>query len=1525
MKTKICSIFGLAAFVIAPFAWAADIPPIPKPDPAVAEFARGVKFTVAGYNGGTEVQTNFPVLVRLSTAITGFDYGDFYNDGSLDTDGDGQPNLELIDIGFVDAEGNGLAYDIDTWDPSGESLVWVNLPIMTNNIEFAMWYRSSKTGKALNPDNVWTNYAGVWHFREDYGTETRSVSVYDSTTNQLTGSTIYTVGDSSGGGQQPATIAASVSGGKLGRSRRMGNVNHKNNKGMGGIDVILGATGSAKRKAVDDLVDKSSCSFSGSFWIYGEVTYRYPYYVSRKSTDGDTGWGIQSRTSEKTTESNIAFWARSNNDGSDGQKHRDLGNLNLGLKTWAKIDFVYTNEDGGGKGYLYKNGVLLNSGTLIRGPAANTDKHLYIGGGSGSDSRPFLGLMDEVRLCYSVPTAARVKADYDTVNDTTFLTRSIVATNAITERPVVNFTVADIGASHIQFGGNLTSLGSDQANACTFYAKVWKTADTEPSTWSVLETDLGTGALSGLVKGLTPATAYSYRLKVTNDEGDEGVDSYETADDFTTSGVGIGGTGGDVTRVGDDWIHYFRVALDDENAVTNVYTFTPPSYVETVRALVVAGGGPGGYNAGGGGGAGGLIYNAALGVTGGNSYTITVGEGGAASDDIMVFGKQGGSSSISNGVTEVVLAIGGGAGGNGYRQNVSGPRKGQDGGSGGGAAAKAADGTTKYGVGMSGQGNNGGEGAFNGDNWFGGGGGGAGSSGDNAVTTGTNVSGAGGGAGLAYDITGANVFYAGGGGGGSDELADHSGSPGAGGSGVGGTGSRKVGGTAAAATQGVDGTGSGGGGGCGDVEALYKGGDGGDGIVIIRYASQGDYSTVLEPIISLQSAVCNDAKFTGDVTFRVAWAGYGHDEVAQVKAVWGYAKTALTHSDVIATDAIGLGTGSFSLKADKRTVYLKLLAINADGKEAYSSEMLSFYVNENAAQAVEDDDMPILENVALEADAVWAKVSGEVVSAGQASGTPKTCTVRVKYGTSATALSNVIVTNGVAVGEFTIPIAGLSLNTTYYYAVEIEDDAGTAITEDTASFTTLPQPSFSAISTAVDKTKLTVSGGLSVVGGGVTTVFVTWGDAEPVVAATFTKDSETAFDNAYQMPTWAESLTWKVVYSNELTNADGTRNGTVKTAEFSGSLSPVDTATYTWQAADGEWSGNWTNKAHWTSNLSCCRGYPNEKGTSAIFRNCTTNNPVVVTLDEKYSTGFFVPNAVKGGSSDITFHGAGRASSGLTVESPVVWNNNDNHVCSDTQIKFEDMAVAFANDWQIMRHNEDAGGPVAYSNILVRFSNVELNVDNKQLKLCAPYSRLEFTDGTTATANEVTVSGTDSVLLVDNSTVTARTYLRLGVQCSPNDGEAIVFRGEAPKLIAQTWFSPYKLIDQPAKVVFEVPVGGYESAPFVFSHNSNTFGQPDTNGKVAIHTFAVSPSSPALKVSGTIENNVLIQTTAGFYETVLGDSTSFTVPERDGSPTGAFNWGKNNAPLADGAELSTARQLLLNLTGHAQGVLFLIY
>ena len=1474
----------LVAALLSGTALAQEAPAIPRPDPAVAEFARGVKFTVAGYNGGAEALTNFPVLVRISeSGISGFRYADFNNaDGS--------------DIGFVDAEGNGLAYDIDTWDTNGESLVWVNLPVMTNNAEFAMWYHSSKTGKALNPDNVWTNYAGVWHFAEDYGTETGSVNVYDSTTNGLTGATLY----------NNTTKGTSVSAGKVGRARRMGDNIADANKGTGGIDVELGGADSPKRAAVDRLASPTPV-FSTSFWIYPEMNVRYPYYVSRKNADTYPAWAIQSNDNKAGSANAFRVFSRGTSSGAN----MGVSNVGAAQNKWTKIDVVYTAEGTSGKGYFYVNGVLKNNGNLNSGKAANGSVDLYIGGGSGGDCRPFGGVMDEVRLQYGRPTAARIKADFDTVSDASFLTAGTVVEVAIVERPVVHFTVEDTGASHIQFGGTLSSLGSDEAAECAFYGKVWPSSGSEPATWTEFSSGLTGGALSGLVKGLTPATAYSYKLKVTNDEE---VDSDEEEGSFTTSGVGVGGTGGFVTRIGDDWIHYFRVETDDDSGeTTTAYTFTPPSYADTVRALVVAGGGPGGYRAGGGGGAGGLYYNAALGVTGGADYAINVGTGGVASAGIDAYGVNGGNSSIvgGSGIGSVnIEMVGGGAGGNGTSTSVVGVRAGLAGGSGGGSSHTGNAG----GSATQGQGSAGGKGN---SDWLAGGGGGALAEGGSALDSGDYRNAGNGGGGFESDISGVSTYYAGGGGGGGLQVATKPGSPGHGGNGGGGTGSRRdVQGNSSAPTSGADGLGGGGGGGSGDVEAYYRGGDGGDGIVIVRYHAQGDGTAIPQPIVSLQSATCNDAAFKGEVTFRVAWAGYGHND-ADVAIAWGYAEDSLVHTNGVANGVIGVGSGSFDLIADECTVYLRAVATNASGVVGVSTETLSFYVADNPL-GQDDNTVPSVANVGIgRVDGAYAVITGAVTSLGMSA---ETLTVQALVGTSADHL-NALATGTSGLGAASLAVDGLSPNTTYYYCLKVVDVNGGAASSAVESFTTLGPSVGGDITPAVNQQTFHVSAPLTALGAGTTYVLVrwsedngtTWTDFSTVATRTALDPLGTVTTPDYRRSSWG-NVRYEFVVSNECVTSAGVPNGVAWSSTQAGEIAPIDKAIYTWKPADGDWNGNWSDSAHWTSTLADCRGYPNDVNASVRFYDCPDGQPVVVTIDGKYTVNFFGPNATNDVASDITFRGNGRAASSLTATEPCEFNKPE-HVCSNSRIQFEDMTLAFGKDWQIMRTAANDGTGDVKTNILVRFSNVALTT-TKQIKLCAPHSRLEFANGTTATATEVSVAGVDSVLLVDDSTVTVTTYLRLSLQCTPNDGVAIVFRGASPKLTAQTWFSPYVLVGQPAGVVFEVPAGGYASAPFVFSHNSNTFGQPDANGKVATHTFAVSPDSPALKADAEIVNNVLVQTTAGFYSTVLSDSV-FVVPEINGATAGSFKWGVGGQPLAEGAELLTARQILLDLQGRS--------
>ena len=211
--------------------------------------------------------------------------------------------------------------------------------------------------------------------------------------------------------------------------------------------------------------------------------------------------------------------------------------------------------------------------------------------------------------------------------------------------------------------------------------------------------------------------------------------------------------------------------------------------------LIVAGGGGPGSVASGGGGGGGVVSGTTT-FAPGNTYTVTVGAGGAGKTTAYhspLAGTNGSNSSI----TGLTSAVGGGAGG-AYPSSAG--SSGGSGGGGGEASGTAGSGTSGQGyAGAAGQGSTGG------------GGGGAGA----IATT------AAGGIGVSSSITGGALYYGGGGGGGGD------GTGGAGGSGGGGTGGTGNGGTGTAGTANT----GGGGGGAGGTTATS--GNGGSGVVII--------------------------------------------------------------------------------------------------------------------------------------------------------------------------------------------------------------------------------------------------------------------------------------------------------------------------------------------------------------------------------------------------------------------------------------------------------------------------------------------------------------------------------------------------------------------------------------------------------------------------------------------------------------------------------------------------------------------
>jgi len=273
---------------------------------------------------------------------------------------------------------------------------------------------------------------------------------------------------------------------------------------------------------------------------------------------------------------------------------------------------------------------------------------------------------------------------------------------------------------------------------------------------------------------------------------------------------------------------------------TSSGTFSVPTGVSSVDALVVAGGGIG-KHFGGGGGAGGLIFMPGFPVTPGGTVSVTVGDGGTAE---TAWPSAGPPSTAGNGQDSVfgtLTAKGGGAGG-GYPGRPAG-----DGGSGGGAAVDnpggqggatqptQPDDSGAYGFGNAG-GNSPGPNSSNAA-----GGGGAGAAGGNGAYPYANDPTGVGGIGKAYTIADGTspVYYAGGGGG--THMGNQTAGPtrGLGGNGGGGNAGSEAPGSGAPLVgqsgQANKGGGGGGPGYQGPGASSNASSAGGKGIVIVRW------------------------------------------------------------------------------------------------------------------------------------------------------------------------------------------------------------------------------------------------------------------------------------------------------------------------------------------------------------------------------------------------------------------------------------------------------------------------------------------------------------------------------------------------------------------------------------------------------------------------------------------------------------------------------------------------------------------
>lgn len=333
-----------------------------------ADYSRTMEITASGYSDSVEL-SDFPALVRLSPAIGGFSYADF----SLPNGGD---------LRFTDAEGNLLASEVDTWDESGESLVWVKVPTLAANTKIIAYY-GNPTPDAMASVDLWDGYLGVWHFNEIAEGVTA-----DSTANGLdmrANSPSFSVAEANG-----------QFGGSL--------VNAKDPNCK---------TGGFKTADYRGLFEADAFTVSAWFNRNGAAMNGYERFFSSKvSWDDPNGFEMENANGDKTKCTVRGSTSRSFN----------VEFPDLTVSRWIKVTLVYNGTELS----VYANGELCKSGTVEAvKPNANG---FAVGNNARPNEQSLRGNVDEVRFVKSCLSAERIRAEYAAESAADFFSYSEVST-----------------------------------------------------------------------------------------------------------------------------------------------------------------------------------------------------------------------------------------------------------------------------------------------------------------------------------------------------------------------------------------------------------------------------------------------------------------------------------------------------------------------------------------------------------------------------------------------------------------------------------------------------------------------------------------------------------------------------------------------------------------------------------------------------------------------------------------------------------------------------------------------------------------------------------------------------------------------------------------------------------------------------------------------------------------------------------------------------------------------------------------
>ena len=350
-----------------------------EPSP-VEELGYHALLSVSSYTGAAALE-GFPMLVRISkNTPEGFDYDQAYPDGSdlrffaVDNTG------ALV---LTDGVAQPLPYEIESWNPAGETAIWVKVPRYENGPVAVMCW-GPLDGKELPAQpaatEVWTGYTAVWHMEETITpSDAAATKSMDATSNH-----------------RDATPVAGANGDITQMVSTNGVV------GTGRVNMIANTVPDNRGNCLNTGITSMGTVFTVSGWFHMSKATSYQRIMGNKNGTNNGGWSIEMRNNSST-----AILVRGNTASVDaGDILPDL------TKDWVYLTFVYN----GAAVSVYANGVRVWNRT-DHGGAGNTTQWLAIGSTYNNSERSFLGCYDEVRVVPRALDADWILADYRQVRE----------------------------------------------------------------------------------------------------------------------------------------------------------------------------------------------------------------------------------------------------------------------------------------------------------------------------------------------------------------------------------------------------------------------------------------------------------------------------------------------------------------------------------------------------------------------------------------------------------------------------------------------------------------------------------------------------------------------------------------------------------------------------------------------------------------------------------------------------------------------------------------------------------------------------------------------------------------------------------------------------------------------------------------------------------------------------------------------------------------------------------------------------